>query len=111
MQAINRLSSFKGTTLLEKMEITNDSKKSSSYIIIKSVAVFHWSINTTQIYECTREELSQSIRQKETPNSPWYSGTLPLSSKTFQTNLEKVSAIELHEGPNYVSISSPLKEN
>lgn len=31
--------------------------------------------------------------------------------KTFKTNLEKVSATELPEGPNYVSTRSFFKEN
>lgn len=107
MQAINRLSFFKKTT----SEITNDSKKSSNYIIIKSVPIFHWSVITAYVSECMGEELLQSISQKETPNSPWYPGALPWSLKKFKTNLEKVSAIKLPEGSNYVSISSFLKES
>lgn len=49
MYAFNRLSSFKKTTLLEKMEITNDSKKPSSYIIIKSLPVFQQSVITAYV--------------------------------------------------------------
>lgn len=38
----------------------------------------------------------------------WYTAII---FRNIKTNLEKVSAIELPESPNYVSISSFLKEN
>lgn len=90
------------------MEITNHCKKSSSYIIIKSVPIFHRSTITAYLYECMGKELLQSISQKETPNFPRYPGIMLLSLETLKQTWKKSVLQNCLKAP---IISNFLKEN